>query len=831
MTSPETSIAKLFFPHAVDRARDVLRQLSLEEIASFLAGVDDWHFRGVPRLNVPSIFVADCGHGVTLCGARSSPATCFPTGIGMASTWNEALMEKAGAVIGRESRSLGLSVLLGPKLNLHRIPLNGRSFETFSEDPVLAGRLAGAEIRGIQSEGVSACAKAITANNQQKDQEKISSEVDERTLRELYLRAFEIAVTLGRPGMIMTSYNSINGDLASESKWLLTDVVKGDWQFPGMIVSDWRAVKTAKVYASGLDLEMPGPGKLLNTNAVLEALKDGRLSRQDLDDKVERILRVIFEYGQDEKVTEETKKLLDSSENRATALAMAEESIILLKNENQALPLDRSKVRKLLVVGPNAAEARLGGGGSASVTPFYTISPLEGLREVAGPNIEIKYLEGCSLVGTMEPIRHGLEHLGEKGRWIPGLKAEFFNHGQISGKADAAWIVEEVNFSWGWAAPGPGVLRGDYAARFSGRVVPPVTGKYRLGVFGQEGCLRLTLNGNRVYDAWPDEATFEDNYVTRYSTVECDFTAGEPVDVIVEYGKRAARGAVRLEWEVPGRPDPIVAAATAAAQADAVIICAGLSNLFEGGSRDRIDLNLPDAQQRLIEALAAANPRTIVTLFNGGPLAMPWESKVAALIEAWYPGQEGGRALAKILFGDTNPSGRLPDTLAYRLEDHASAQNYPGDGERVFYREGLFIGYRHFDAAKIEPHFPFGFGLSYTTFEISEPMLDAARFPAGNDVHVTTKVRNTGSRAGKEVVQLYVRPLNPPVKRPDKELRAFQKIELHPGEEKALTFIVTGRDFAFYDTSTAQWQTAPGEYEILVGHHSRKLKSVRVTLE
>lgn len=831
MASSPSSSAEIYFQDAADRAKKILGQLTLEEKASFLAGVDAWHFRGIPRLNVPSVFVADCGHGVTLCGERSSPATCFPTGIGMASTWNEDLLEKVGAVIGRESRALGCSVLLGPKLNLHRLPLNGRSFETFSEDPVLAGRLAGAEIRGLQSEGVSACAKAITANNQQKNQEKISSEVDERTLRELYLRAFEIAVETGSPAMIMTSYNELNGLPTSESAWLLKEIVKGDWKFPGMIVSDWRAVKSEKVYGSGLDLEMPGPGKFLNTQAVLQALKDGKLTQADVDDSVERILRLVLKYGQDENVPDNIKAMLDSAQNRSVALKTAEESIVLLKNENQALPLDREKIRKLLVVGPNAAEARLGGGGSASVTPFYTVSPLQGLKEAAGSKVEVEYLEGCSLVGTMEPICEGLEHQDASGKWVPGLMAEFFNRGQVAGEPDASWKVEEVNFSWGWAAPGLGVLRGDYAARFSGRLVPPVTGKYRFGAFAQEGCLRLSVNGQALYSEWPMDASFEDLYKTRYATVECALTAGQPVEIVMEYGKRAARGAVRLEWEVPGRPDPIQKVVEAAKNADAVVICGGLSNLFEGGARDRADINMPEAQVRLIEAVAAANSRTIVTLFNGGPLAMPWEPKVAALLEAWYPGQEGGRALGKIIFGDVNPSGRLPDTLAHRLEDHAAFRHYPGDGLRVFYKEGVFVGYRHFDAAKIEPHFPFGFGLGYTTFEISAPTIESIATGSEPQVKVTVSVKNTGKRVGKEVVQVYVHPGNPTVERPDKELRAFRKIELQPGEEKVLTFTLTGRDFAWYNVAAKKWQIDPGAYEILAGHHSRKLKGVRLTIE
>lgn len=797
----------------------LLSAMTREEKASLLAGVDDWHFYGVPRLGVPSIKVTDCGHGVTLCGPESSPATCFPTGIGMAATWNVDLLERAGRVLGRECRALGCSILLGPKINLHRHPLNGRSFETFSEDPWLAGLLGAAVIRGIQAEGVGSCVKAMTANNQQRDQEKVSSEVDERTLREIYLRAFELAIEEGDPCAIMTAYNRINGDYCSESEWMIRGVIKNDWKFPGFVVSDWRAVHHPSVYASGLDLEMPGPGKLLNLKSVLHALDEGLLTEEELDDKAGRILRAILKFGADEKETSPEK--LNTAENRETALQVAEECIVLLKNEDNLLPLDPGKLRRILVTGPNAAVARLGGGGSASVTPFYAVSPLEGIREICGSDVEVRFVEGCSLVGTMETISGAFNHAGK-----PGLWAEFFNAPNPLEKPAAAWSVPDVDFSWGWASPGAGIFRGSYSVRFGGQLTPPVSGRYRIGVYAQEGCLCLSINGTSLIDAWDDakNGNFEEKYRTRYFTTECDLEAGKPVAIELVYGKRAARAGVRLEWEIPGASSRLERVMQEAREADAVVVCAGLSNLFEGGAHDRQTIDIPDAQRELIEGVARANPCTIVVLNSGGVLAMPWAASAAAILQAWYPGQEGGRALARILFGLANPSGRLPDTIPHRLEDHAAIRNYPGDGTVVKYDEGLFIGYRHFDHAGIEPHFPFGYGLSYTNFVFSPPVPSSASVPIGGQVEVTVRVKNTGPRAGKTVVQLYVRHPEAPVLRPEKELRGFAKITLEPGEEKAVAFSIGSRELEFFDAELKGWRVAPGRYEILTGPHSRSFE-------
>lgn len=809
-------------------AAELVQEMTLDEKAGLLAGVDDWHFRGVERLGVPGLKVADCGHGVTLVGEDASASTCFPTGIGMASTWNAELLYEAGVVLGMECRSLGCSILLGPKINIHRIPLNGRSFETFSEDPVLAGVLGSAVIQGVQSVGVGACVKAMAANNQQFEQYKVSSEVGERALREIYFRAFEIAVKTARPCSIMTSYNRLNGDFAAESRWMITDVIKEEWKFPGLVVSDWRSVKTEKVYASGLDLEMPGPGTYFKRSAVLRAIDEGLLTEEQVDDKARRIVSVLLKYGH----ACEAPGALDTPEHRAIALRIAEECMVLLKNEDGLLPLSKKTTRRILVTGPNAMDARLGGGGSASVTPFYSVSPLQGIQEICGEEVEVEYLEGCSITGTMATMSGCFQHRDESGEIAEGLLTEFFNGMEPEGDSTGRFQTRRLDYSWGWAAPNSTVRRGSFAVRFSGEIVPPATGKYRIGVYAQQGCVRLKVGDEVVVERWvrAGEGDFESAYVNHFETFEVELEAGKPVPVVLEYAKRVARAAVRMEWEIPGTKSSIELAVEAAQRADVVVVCAGLSNVLEGGAQDRTDMEIPSVQRVLIEAVSKVNPKTIVVLNNGGAVTVPWLDHAAALIEAWYPGQEGGRALARILFGEVNPSGKLPDTIPVKLEDHASARNYPGNGDCVNYEEGVFVGYRHFDTAEIEPRFPFGFGLSYTTFEITAPVLKRKRFAVGETIDLQVEVTNTGNRTGKEVVQIYVSSPVGKIPRPKKELRAFKKVELAPKETRIIGFTLTKRDFEYFDEEAGSWIFDAGKYEILTGGDSCSLGSAQIQI-
>ncbi|MDF3130240.1 glycoside hydrolase family 3 C-terminal domain-containing protein [Kiritimatiellaeota bacterium B1221] len=790
--------------------------LSLEHAFSILSGWDAWHLRPLPEWGIPSLEVADCGHGVTVCTDNPQTTTCFPTGIGMASTWNSDLLEEAGQVLGRECRSLGISMLLGPKVNLHRIPLNGRSFETFSEDPVLAGRLGAAVIRGIQSTGVGACLKAMAANNQQFDQMNINVKVDERVLRELYFLNFEIANREGEPVGIMTSYNPLHGVNCGENRWLVRQVMKQEWGFEGVVISDWRALITEATYTSGIDLEMPGPGKLLDPVSLQQAFEAGLISEEDLRDRAQRMFRVMSTLTERSATSPDPQAERDGPRHRTLARRVAEESIVLLKNEKGLLPLVPGAVKKIAVIGPNAAEARLGGGGSASVTPSYTVSPLEGIRQVYGDQTKVLYAEGCGLMGEMEVM--GLEN---------GF-AEFFNAGEIAEVADDGWEISRVDFSWGWASPGGCIARGNYAVKFSGILPVAQSGKCRIALYGQEGGIRLRIGDEWLIDEWisADTQDFEGAYGTHAQTVEIDVRAGEALPVEVHYGKRAARAAVRLEWEMPGGEGPMDRAVRLASEVDVAVLCLGLSNLFEGGSVDRKDLDLPEVQRVLLRRVLEVNPRTVVVLNNGGPVVMPWEEKIPAVLEAWYPGQEGGNALARILAGEVNPSGKLPDTIPYRLEDHASYKNYPGVDGEVCYEEGLMIGYRHFDHAGIEPHYPFGFGLSYSTFSLGEPQWIGS--PA-DGVEVQVKLTNTGEVAGAEVVQVYVADSESSVVRPPKELKAFAKVFLEAGQSEIVRLKLSPRDFSFWHAEKKEWFLEPGSFEIGVGNHSRNLKSVLIS--
>jgi beta-glucosidase len=506
------------------------------------------------------------------------------------------------------------------------------------------------------------------------------------------------------------------------------------------------------------------------------------------------------------------------------ARRVAEESIILLKN-NGVLPFDRSTIKRLAVIGPNAAEARLGGGGSASVSPPYAVSPLEGIRSLARDEIHVEYAEGCGLLGDMEVIREGVSYGDTR-----GFRARFFGSPEPEGEVLWEGAVPQIDFSWGWSAPAPGVGGSQYSVEFCGEMQIEETGEYTFSLIGQEGPIRMWIADELVVDDWfgeREKQNLEAEFEVRHREVRRFLSAGDRVGVTVHYAKRSPRAAVRLEWRKPGGTEGAKAAVEVAAAADAVVLCLGLSNVFEGGTHDRASLDLPPSQIELISAVADANPNTIAILVNGGPVLCPWVDDVAALLEAWYPGQEGGTALARILFGHVNPSGRLPDTIGRSWDDYKALGNYPGDGTQVHYAEGCSVGYRHFDAAGLEPRFPFGFGLSYTAFSISLPELsDPVVFP-DSSITVSVTATNTGRRVGRCVVQLYVGRIGSS-DRPIRELRNFAKVELEPGDGKTVDFQLSWWDLAEWDTRENAWRVVEGRYAVGVGEHSRALSETEL---
>ena len=806
------------------RVNHLLELLTTQEKADLLTGRDMWHFKGIERLDIPPLQVTDCGHGVTIIldesGNAAGSATCFPTATAQAATWNKELIKKVGAALGRETRATGSAILLAPMVNIKRFPLNGRNYELFSEDPLLSGELASSFIEGVQSEQVGAVIKAMTANNQQANQSQLNVIMDEQTLREIYLPSFRIPVEKADPWGVMTAYNGLNGSHTSENKHLLSDILKEEWNYKGFVVSDWRGTRSTEALDAGLDLEMPGPGKFLTKDIVMNELEENRLTINQLNDKVRRILRAYVKTGLLDYEKPDFNAELNSEEHQLLARKVAEEAIVLLKNEQHVLPF-KTTVKKLAVIGPNAAEARLGGGGSASVSPFYAVSPLEGLRNFCGPETEIIFEEGCGLSGNLKVIdRRYLQHKKD-GKTAEGLKAEYFSNSGLKGEPAVATADEKIDFSWGWANPKPGVDRGRYSVKWSGQLLPPETGNYKIGVSAASGGFRLYIDEKLVFDEWTadNSENFEAELTAVNRIEDIELQKEKPVDIRLEFYKRANRNFIRLEWEIPGN-NSIELARQAAARSDAVIIFAGLSNFFEGGNNDREDIILPGEQDRLIREVAKVNSNTAVILINGTPVAMPWLDDVNAVMEAYYPGQEGGNAIARVLFGEVNPSGKLPETFPVKLSDNPAWGNYPGENNEVHYDEGIFVGYRHYDANNVEPLFPFGHGLSYTSFEYNDLKITKS----GDSFLAEMAIQNTGNVAGAEVVQLYLSDVKAGEPRPVKELKEFRKVTLSPNEKQKITFEITRNDLSFFAQKQNKWIAEPGEFEVLIGSSSRDIR-------
>jgi beta-glucosidase len=810
-----------------ERLENILSLMTLEEKAGFLTGRDMWHIKGIERLGIPSIRLTDCGHGVTVvldsAGHNSGCATCFPTAVGQASTWNRELVKEVGAAIARETRALGASILLAPMVNIHRSPLGGRNYETYSEDPFLTGTLASSFIQGVQSEHIGAVIKAATANNQQTNQGQHSVEVSERALREIYLPGFKIPVMESNPWGIMTSYNKVNGEYTSASKHLISEIIKGEWKYPGFLVSDWRGTHSMKALFAGLDLEMPGPGKILTKEAILKEIEQGHFTEEELDSRVGRILTAIIKTHLLDSDQSDLNAEWDTQRHHVIARKTAEEAIVLLQNKHGVLPLDIDDIESLAVIGPNAREARLGGGGSASVTACHTVCPLDGIRNHCKDSVRVLFEEGCGMKGSMPIVYTEFLRSMEGNQPVQGIKGEYFWGKELKGDPVLVRFDDKIDFSWGWAAPCQEVKRGDYSVRWTGKLIPPVSGEYSLGISCTEAGVRMYLDSVLVIDQWGDpyNETFEAGFKRISESVRIRLDAGVPREVRVEFHPKANRNSIRLEWEIPGKRDPIAEAVRIASESDVAIVFAGLSNLYEGGTQDRESLLLPEQQNKLIRAVARANPKTILVLINGTPVAMPWIEEVPAILEAYYPGQEGGNAIARILFGAVNPSGKLPETFPRKLEDNPSYGNFPGDPENVKYEEGIYVGYRHYDINNIEPLFPFGFGLSYTDFSYSNLQTEQT---GDNLVKVRVEVKNTGSVPGKEVVQLYIRDPESVMDKPEKELKGFTKVFLEPGQSKPVSMKLARDRFAHFEEQKGQWVVEPGEYEIWVGSYSRDIR-------
>ncbi len=649
--------------------------MSVKRRVALTSGRDMWNLKSVEEMGLDPVTITDGPHGLRKTDPRSGnillglPATCFPTASGLAASWDPHLLQEVGSAIGREARAQGVAVVLGPGANIKRHPLCGRNFEYFSEDPLLTGVMAGALITGIQSTGVGTSLKHFAVNNQETMRMVVDAIVDERTLREIYLAGFERAIKSAAPTTVMCAYNKLNGIYGSENHWLLTEVLRNEWGFDGLVMTDWGATNDrAAGITAGLDLEMPG-SKGMNDPSVLDTISAGRLGEQTLDEAVERVIRVIA-AGNEALADPEP---CDYDQHHGLARRAAAESAVLLTN-NGVLPLDRTQ--DVAIIGGFAMDPRYQGAGSSLVTPTRLDSALDAAKAL-------------------------VEDAGS------------------------------VSFSQGYVATSDDI-----------------------------------------------------------------------------------------------RPDLIASAVEVARAAQVAVVFAGLPPSYESEAYDRSHLRLPQQHIDLISKVAEANPNTVVVLSNGAPVVMPWIDKPAAILEAYLGGQAGGSGIVDVLFGEVTPGGKLAETFPMRQSDVGSDPWFPGVGRQVQYREGVYVGYRWFDSAGLDVAFPFGHGLSYTTFDYSNVAVTADSANADDEVRITVRVdvTNTGERVGSEVVQLYVRPPDGPIERPDRELKAFEKVHLDPGASHTVVLHLDSRCFAHFDTATNEWQIEGGTYELLVGSSSRDIR-------
>lgn len=652
---------------------ELLQQMTLTEKASLCAGLNMWMTKGIERLNIPPVHMYDGTNGIRKTNSdeemgittENMPATCYPTGSAIGSSWNTGLLHEVGVALGLESKAMGVELLLGPGVNMKRTPLGGRNFEYYSEDPCLTGELGASFINGIQSEGVGASLKHFACNNQEYEKMVTSSEVDERTLREIYLSAFERIVKKSDPWTVMCSYNLLNGTYTSENEHLLNDILREEWGYEGVVLSDWTAVNDRiRGLKAGLDLEMPGPAHY-NTKAIVEAVQNGTLSEEQLDKSVARILKLV-ERVSGEKGTEQAS----GRDYHELARKAAAESIVLLKNENAVLPLQQDTLSSIAVIGRFAKKPRIQGAGSAKVTPTKVDIPLDEIKALAGASVAVGYAEG-----------------------------------------------------------------------------------------------------------YPEDDSVNEEMIK------------ESVSLAVN--------------------------------ADVAVLFVGQPEYAESEMHDLKGIDLPAHQVKLIQAVAAVQPKCIVVTSSGSALVMrPWVQHVPGVIHAWLSGQGMGKAIADILFGHTNPSGKLSETFPVKLSDNPSHMRIRGENGKLYYREGLFVGYRYYDRKELAPQYPFGHGLSYTSFAYSD--LKVAQ--RGTGVSVSFQLKNTGKRKGQEVVQLYVHDEECKWTRPEKELKAFAKIELEPGETRTISFELEERDFSYYNTQYNRWVAESGFFQIAIGSSSRDIR-------
>lgn len=782
-----------------DRAAALVSMMTLKEKLDYIGGINGMQIRGIPRLKIPAIQMSDGPQGVR--GEVAS--TLFPCGMALAATWNRQLAYKYGKALGLDARARGINIMLGPGVNIYRSPLCGRNFEYFGEDPYLTSEVACQYIKGMQSQGVSATIKHFCTNNEEYDRHHKSSDVDERTLHEIYLPAFRKAVEEAKVGCVMSSYNMLNGIHTSENKNVTIDVLRRKWGFEGVFMSDWDATySTVGAANGGLDLEMPD-GKYMNEKNLMPVIKTGVVDERTIDMKCQHILQMLSAFGFFNKEQKDTSMPLQNPYADQVALDVSREALVLLKNDNKILPIKKNK--KMALLGPNACVVAIGGG-SGEVYPSFSITTEAALTKMFGRG---KLKSFC-------PKYQEIDKLGifytDGGR--PGLKREFFVKEDLSGNPVQPGIDSSIDYTW-VASPAEAVPADHFSARWSGVMKPKKSGNYSFQVSGDDG-YRLKINGKKIVEHWANHAE-----TTRQATVNLE--SGKAYDICLEYYDNVSDAIIRLKCVFNENYEKEIK------NTDVVVYCAGFDKSIEGEDHDRT-FSLPDDQVRQIKEIAAINPNLVVVINSGGGVDLSEISQLAkAVVMAWYPGQEGGKAVAEVLTGKMNPCGKLPFTIEKRAEDNPTHNNYypnvrkfnASPLDRICYNEGVFVGYRGYDANGIEPLYPFGFGLSYTSFKYSNLRIEKQ---ANGNVKVSLDVTNTGVMDGAETIEIYVNDVVASVPRPINELKGYEKVYLKKGETKDVSTMLTKDAFEFYDINKHDFVLESGLFKIRVGASSRDIR-------
>ncbi|MEO8182261.1 MAG: glycoside hydrolase family 3 C-terminal domain-containing protein [Deltaproteobacteria bacterium] len=794
------------------RIQRLLEQLTIEEKLLLLGGkpgkggaqANSATF-ALERIGLPELRMADGPMGVHWwCDA----STAYPALIAAAASWDPELWYRLGTALGRDCRARGVHILLAPGVNIYRGAFCGRNFEYAGEDPYLSSRFAVAYIRGVQDQGVAATVKHYAVNYAEYGRHTVSSDLDERTLHEVYLPAFKAAVCEAGSGALMTAYNLVNGVHCSEHPGLILDILKGAWQFDGVVMSDWLSTySVADAANAGLDLEMPSAEMFTQQN-LLGALERGEVALGTIDDKVRRILRLAACFGWLDHEQRDASIPYQDPTSRQVALELARSGSVLLKNDRGTLPLDLARIKRIAVLGPYAHPAVFGGGGSSYTPAHDAVSLLRGLQELC-PQAEVLHAAGPDpnpqhgvFAASVFQSAHGA-----------GLWGEYFDNDNLAGAPSATRLDEHIDFAWGVRPPAEGILVPRFSIRWTGALTPTHSGKHLLHTRSHDSEYRVWLDGRLVID----NASEVKNGPHR---ADLELEAGREYALKIEYRKTRFFSGMQFGWQASdGGAKEIAECVALARAADVAIVTAGWDHVSEAEGFDR-DFAMNPEVEALLLAVAAAQPKTVVVLTAGGNLDMSrFIDRVPAVLHAFYPGEAGGQALAEILLGQVNPSGRLPATFEKRAEDRSSFGSYfDADGDqRVVLEDGIFTGYRHFDRSGIEPRFAFGFGLSYTTFRHAALSLSRERLGAGQSLELHVEVTNTGSRAGAEVVQVYVRDVACRVPRPEKELKGFARVLLEPGESKRAQVVLQEDAFKYYDPEQRRWVLEPGEFEVLVG--------------